>query len=491
MREADLGSGRVSRIASGSSSHSRPAGPATTTRAPVRKAAARSKGVGCRRDHGGHLPCTAARDRAQPGTTCFRVECVLSRAAADDHRPPHVAWHAPSCRRLTSSSLAPALPASAPPSGSPRLVRACSSSRSAGGWAAVRPHFADPQSGEVVDNGQHVLFGCYHETFAFLERHRRGQRRDARLDAGSRNRRSLRPALAPATRLRLPPPFHLIGGLLRWPALGMRDRLAALRLGLVLRRLHRERQADARAKARANVGDAQAKAWAYVRDGASADPSYVDPSFSSGIKIGGTVAAWLTANGQTPRLHEVLWEPLAVAALNQSPAVASAGPFIEVSLGCSAAARAMPRSGCPRRPLDRLFAEPAPPLSRGSTVMPVRCGLPARVVARRRSCGGCGSSRRAHHDRRGHFHRALVRVRRPSPRTCQRSSPSSSNAARMTSSPIVTVNLWLDGPVAKHRSSAFPGRRFQWMFDKARLFGEQRVACVARRQRRGRDRRLQ
>src|SRR4029450_27704 len=29
--------------------------------------------------------------------------------------------------------------------------------------------FADPQSGEVVDNGQHVLFGCYHETFAFLE----------------------------------------------------------------------------------------------------------------------------------------------------------------------------------------------------------------------------------------------------------------------------------------------------------------------------------
>ena len=29
--------------------------------------------------------------------------------------------------------------------------------------------FADPQSGEVLDNGQHVLFGCYHETFAFLD----------------------------------------------------------------------------------------------------------------------------------------------------------------------------------------------------------------------------------------------------------------------------------------------------------------------------------
>ena len=28
--------------------------------------------------------------------------------------------------------------------------------------------FVDPETGETVDNGQHVLFGCYHETFRFL-----------------------------------------------------------------------------------------------------------------------------------------------------------------------------------------------------------------------------------------------------------------------------------------------------------------------------------
>jgi hypothetical protein len=50
--------------------------------------------------------------------------------------------------------------------------------------------------------------------------------------------------------------------------------------------------------------------------------------------------------GQTPRLSEVLWEPLAVAALNQSPHVAAAGPFVEVLRGCSTAAVVMPRSGC-------------------------------------------------------------------------------------------------------------------------------------------------
>src|SRR5512140_2322013 len=30
--------------------------------------------------------------------------------------------------------------------------------------------FADRETGELVDNGQHVMFGCYYETLAFLRR---------------------------------------------------------------------------------------------------------------------------------------------------------------------------------------------------------------------------------------------------------------------------------------------------------------------------------
>ena len=30
--------------------------------------------------------------------------------------------------------------------------------------------FPDPATGELVDNGQHILLGCYAETFAFLAR---------------------------------------------------------------------------------------------------------------------------------------------------------------------------------------------------------------------------------------------------------------------------------------------------------------------------------
>src|SRR5262245_7505289 len=224
--------------------------------------------------------------------------------------------------------------------------------------------FPDPRTGEVVDNGQHVVFGCYHETFAFLEAIGAAEdvTLDATLDLEIVDRAGQRSRLRSAS---LPAPFHLVGGLLRWRALGVRDRLAALRLGLVLRHLHRERHSAA-----------QAKAWASVRSEPNAS-SYVRPSFSSGSTK--TVDDWLTSQGQTARLHEVLWEPLAVAALNQSPAIASAGPFVEVAsrmFGGSARDAAI---GLPRRPLNELFGDPACRYleQHGHTV---RCGVPARLV---------------------------------------------------------------------------------------------------------------
>ena len=84
--------------------------------------------------------------------------------------------------------------------------------------------FVDRVTGELVDNGQHVLFGCYHETFRFLRRvgaeDNVGFSPVSRCRSRSRGRRSL---------LRCPPlpaPLHLLGGVLDWEALPWRDRLA-------------------------------------------------------------------------------------------------------------------------------------------------------------------------------------------------------------------------------------------------------------------------
>jgi predicted NAD/FAD-dependent oxidoreductase len=46
-------------------------------------------------------------------------------------------------------------------------------------------------------------------------------------------------------------------------------------------------------------------------------------------------------------------------------------------------------------------------------------------------------------------------------------------ANSMTSSPIVTVNLWFDRVVMDEPFIGLPGRAMQWVFDKRQVFGEQ------------------
>src|SRR5581483_5519756 len=82
----------------------------------------------------------------------------------------------------------------------------------------------------------------------------------------------------------LPAPLHLLAGLLDWDALSWRDRAAALAMAGPLKLARRE-----------------------LRPGATVRAASPDE----------TVGQWLVRNGQTPRLRELLWDPLALAALNQ------------------------------------------------------------------------------------------------------------------------------------------------------------------------------
>ena len=156
--------------------------------------------------------------------------------------------------------------------------------------------FTDPQTGERVDNGQHILMGCYQETLGFLRRidaesHVRLQR-ELVADMVTREGRRTRLVCPP-----LPSPLHLVAGVIDWDALGWRDRLSIFGL--------REPLANARAELNGRTG----------RHAASPDE---------------TVKQWLERNGQTPKLVELLWEPLAVAALNQPINRAAARPFTRV-----------------------------------------------------------------------------------------------------------------------------------------------------------------
>jgi hydroxysqualene dehydroxylase len=298
--------------------------------------------------------------------------------------------------------------------------------------------FTDPATGEVVDNGQHVLLGCYRDTFRFLRRV--GADGDvvlqARLAVDMIDRDGRRSRLkCPA----LPPPWHLLIGLLGWDALGFGDRLAALRIAPALGAARRQ--------------------LAGGHTDLVADP-------------GQTVEQWMIAHGQNARLREMLWEPLALAALNQAPTLAAAGPFVRVlaeMFGNDPHAAAI---GLPAKPLDQLYAEPARRfLERHGGA--VRTGAPARV-----------------HTANGRVLHVAVRQERieapvvitsvpwfaleellpdPDPALV----PIVRDASRLGSSPIVTVNMWFDRPVIDVPFLGLPGRAMQWVFEKRFVFGQQ------------------
>ena len=301
--------------------------------------------------------------------------------------------------------------------------------RRLGGRASA---FADPETGEVVDNGQHALFGCYHETFAFLrEIGTEGDvRLEERLDLEIVDRSGQRSRLSSAS---LPPPLHLVGGLLRWPALGWSDKIAALRAGLALRGLAGSH-----------------------RDRAGRDQQ--------------TVTEWLGAHGQTPRLSEVLWEPLAVAALNQSPDVAAAGPFVEVLARMFNGSRRDAAIGLPMKPLDQLYAEPARRWLEDAGHQ-LRIGAPARLLVE--GARAVGVEIDGERTVAGHVVSSVPWFAFPAfAASVPALADLSASAGAMRASPIVTVNLWLDRTVTDAPFVGLPGRTFQWVFDKGRLFGE-------------------
>jgi hydroxysqualene dehydroxylase len=295
--------------------------------------------------------------------------------------------------------------------------------------------FPDRETGELVDNGQHVLLGCYTETLAFLR------------DIGAAEHVRLQPQLdipvvdagGRRSRLRcadLPAPFHLLAGIFDWEALTWTDRLAALKMARPLRLARRAMQPGSRTLA--------------------ASP-------------GETVENWLIRNGQTPRLRELLWGPLALAALNQPAAEAAAPIFARVlaeAFGSDARAAAI---ATPTVPLHQMFAEPARRFieARGGQVV-------TGAAAKLRIDAGRISAASPHQEWSAPA--AVSAVPWFSLPDLFDTPPAAmtdtfARARATAATPIVTVNLWFDRPVMDEPFLGLPGRVIQWVFDKRALWG--------------------
>jgi zeta-carotene desaturase len=167
----------------------------------------------------------------------------------------------------------------------------------------------------------------------------------------------------------------------------------------------------------------------------------------------------------------MLWEPLALAALNQPPRKAAAPPFARVlgemfSDDPHAAAIALPT-----RPLHLMYAEPARDfLERNGSA--VRTGAAARLLADRPpqdgfavDAGGTRFSAGVVVSAVPWFALSEFAGEYPAfPRDVL------TTAAAMSSSPIVTVNMWFDRNVLDEPFVGLPGRAMQWVFNKQVVF---------------------
>jgi hydroxysqualene dehydroxylase len=313
--------------------------------------------------------------------------------------------------------------------------------------------FTDPATGERVDNGQHVLFGCYHETFRFLRRigaeaHVRVQRRLA-IDMIDRDGCWSRLA-CPA----LPSPFHLLAGVMRWDALGWRDRIAVARMHKAL-----SAPPDGGTDTR-HAGERASRARGPVASGE-------------------TVRDWLMRHRQTPRAVEMLWEPLAVAALNQPIDKAAASAFAAILRPMFSDDPRNAALALPAKPLDEMYAQPARSYieQRGGCV---RLSSPAIIE--------CGAGPSVPPELAGAAPHVVVRGEHLTagvvicavpwhglsavlPQRPVALADVLDAADRTEASPIVTVNLWFDRVVTSSPVIGLPGRTLQWVFDKRAVFG--------------------
>jgi len=290
--------------------------------------------------------------------------------------------------------------------------------------------WTDPTTGSVVDNGQHLLLGCCTEALAFLDRigtrDRLAMQARAEIplvDAGGR--------LGVFRQSRAPGALAGAVSLLRYPGLGLRDRLALLRA---------------------------AAAIARSRDDGALEPH--------------TVAAWLAALGQSSESRRRFWDPLALAVLNEDPDVASAAGLAVVLRRAAQAGAGGAVVGLARVGLSDLYADPAVHWlrSRGSDVR-TRCPARRLLIAGDRVVGVLLAD--------GTRIPAGAVVMAVPPREMLDLLPPSlaeerhfARCGRLAETAIVSAYLWFGSPVSDVPFAGLVGGTWHWMFNRRMIAGD-------------------
>ena len=291
--------------------------------------------------------------------------------------------------------------------------------------------FTDPDTGDFVDNGQHVLMGCYTETLDFIDRvggsgnlvfH---QDLEIEMLAGPGRSATLRTA-------RLPGPLHMTAALMRYRHLSITERISVMRGGLRMLGMHRRAGGDLR--------------WL-------------------------TVAQLMDRLGQSQHARQCFWYPLSIATLNDEPERSSSALLAEVLKRAFFSRRRDSAFVYSRVGLSDLYCTGAKRRIEGAGGEVV-----SRAVVEMLELGHGGevASARLRDGRRVEAANFISAV--PAPQLMRMlpegavADPFFSRLLGLSSSPIICVHVWLDREVTNSPFVGFIGTVTQWMFNKRKIF---------------------
>ncbi len=290
--------------------------------------------------------------------------------------------------------------------------------------------FFDKTSGDVVDNGQHLMMGCYKETFKFFSRlgtldrlHFQPQARVDFLD----ERLGQITLLCPSW----PAPLHLLGGLFKLKGISFADKLRALLVGSALQTKNGQ----------------LAKRFGSL-----------------------TVDEWLNNCKQSQQMRERFWDPFSIATLNENPKVAPAILLVRVLQQAFGGTKEDSTMVTAKVGLSELYTEQARKFieSRGGKV--TLRSIVSKFDISGNTCQGValnnGETRKADLYISAVPYFALNQLL---PNTLF-DQPYFKQWKDLSSSPIISIYLWFDRPVTELGFAGMLGTRMQWLFNKDVLF---------------------
>lgn len=296
--------------------------------------------------------------------------------------------------------------------------------------------FIDQTSGEVIDNGQHLMMGCYQETFKFFAKLKTLDRlqfqKQSRVDfLDEQNGQTT--LLCPSW----PAPLHLLAGLFRLKGISFADKIRALLIGSALQTKN--------GKLESKFGNL-------------------------------TVDQWLDSCNQSSLMKERFWYPFAIATLNEDPKVAPATLLIKVLQQAFAGTKEDSTMVTAKVGLSELYTEQAKNfIESHSGQVTLRANVTSLDITGDK-CQGIVLKDNTILNADVYISAVpYFALQEFLPTNLLKENSYFKKMQSLTSAPIVSVYLWFDKSITDLGFAGMLGTHLQWMFNKDILFSRSKT----------------